>query len=337
MANDIESFGIKEPAYPNNCVSCIGGRKENQDTCALVMTRRGFLALVCDGMGGMNGGATASRVAAEEIIRYVEQPVQEDDIDDDNVMVLRKAICSANARLRLMAEEDPSLAGMGTTVTVVLINEDKAVGAHVGDSRIYQIRNGRKVFRTFDHSMVFEMVKEGVLTEEQARLSAQSNIILRALGTKDEVVIDTFERPYDKGDVFFLCSDGIWGTMPEKELIRRLSSRQHPKILTESLAIDVNNNGVKSGGGHDNLTAAMVKTTTNSKFRSKMEDNIKKAFIACAVLLLISIVCNFIPRHAKGNDIEYKGERYELCAEDTVQNVSADSVTVSLTYKKAGN
>lgn len=331
MASDIESFGIKEPAYLNNCVSCIGGRKENQDTCALIMTRRGFLALVCDGMGGMNGGATASKVAAEEIIRYVEQPAQDNDIDDDNLMVLRKAICSANSKLRQMATENPALSGMGTTVTVVLINEDKVVGAHVGDSRIYQIRNGRKVFRTFDHSMVFEMVKEGVLTEEQARLSAQSNIILRALGTKDEVVVDTFERPYDKGDIFFLCSDGIWGTMPERELIQRLSKKQHPKILTESLAIDVNNIGVRSGGKHDNLTAAMVKTTANSKFRSKMEENIKKALIVCAVLLLVSIICNLIPRNTIPDSIKLDGEKYSLMEK---KDTSSQSDTLTYMYLK---
>lgn len=91
---------------------------------------------------------------------------------------------------------------MGTTVTVLLINEEKATVAYVGDSRIYQIRKGRKIFRTFDHSMVFRMVKKKIITEEQARLSAQSNIILRAVGLKPDLDVDVFDLPYDKG----ICS-----------------------------------------------------------------------------------------------------------------------------------
>lgn len=294
--NDIESTGLNNPMFPNNSVSCIGGREENQDTCGLVETRRGILALVCDGMGGMNGGATASRMAVEEIIRYIDMPAQEDSLEEDSQMLLKKAICYANQKIFELASETPSLAGMGTTVTALLINENKATVAYVGDSRVYQIRHGRKIFRTFDHSMVFEMVKKKILTEEQARLSAQSNIILRALGQKEEVTVDTFDLAYDKGDIFFLCTDGVWGTMPERELIKRISTGQHPKAVTETLAMSIHGDKLREGGGHDNLTATMIQTTTNSKVRNKMEDKLRKALIVCAVLLLISIICNFIPR-----------------------------------------
>lgn len=312
MTQDIESFSVKNTDYPNNCVSCIGGREENQDSCAITMTRRGFLAVVCDGMGGMNGGEIASRIAAEEIIRYLDEPASEGDLDDDNQMALRKAVCSANLAVRTKALEKPSLSGMGTTVTAVLINDEKATIAYVGDSRIYQIRKGKKKFRTFDHSMVFEMVKEGVLTEEQARLSAQSNIILRALGTKDDIEVETYDLPYDKGDIFFLCSDGIWGTMPEKELIKRISLKQPPKAVTEKLAAYVNNLGIKQGGRHDNLTAAMLVTTGNSKLRSKMEDRIKKVCIALSILLTVSVLGNclhFLPKKDKA-DFSFAGKEY---------------------------
>lgn len=315
MAQDIESLSVKTSDYLNNCVSHIGGREENQDTCALIETRRGFLAIVCDGMGGMNGGEIASKIAAEEIIRYLDEPVAEGDLDDDNQMALRKAVCSANFALRTKAQETPSLSGMGTTVTALLINEEKATVAYVGDSRVYQIRNGRKKFRTFDHSMVFELVKEGVLTEEQARLSAQSNIILRALGHKDDIEVDTFDIPYDKGDIFFLCSDGIWGSMPEKELIQRLSVKQHPKQITEKLAVYVNNIGIENGGKHDNLTAAMIITTKDSKIRSKMEDKIKKMSMVLAILLIVSIIGNslhFIPKKVISPAFRYDGKVYRF-------------------------
>ncbi|MBR1871958.1 MAG: serine/threonine-protein phosphatase [Bacteroidales bacterium] len=294
MANDIESFGIENSLFPNNTVSCIGGREENQDSTTILETRRGLLVLVCDGMGGMAGGATASATAVNVISEYVSRPESEDDIDDDNRMTLIKAISEANSRLLQMEAEEPALSGMGTTVTALLINEEKATVAYVGDSRIYQIRRGRKVFRTFDHSMVFEMVRKKIITEEQARLSAQSNIILRALGQKPEIEVDAFDLPYDKGDLFLLCSDGIWGTLPEKELLRRLSTGKHPKVLTETLAMNIHNDAIRSGGGHDNLTAAMVRTTKDSKLRTKMEDKIKIALLSSLVLLLVSITCNIV-------------------------------------------
>ena len=281
------------------------------------MTRRGFLAIVCDGMGGMKGGEIASRLATEEIIRYLDEPASEGDLDDENQMALRKAICTANMVVRTRALEKPSLSGMGTTVTALLINEDKASVAYVGDSRVYQIRKGQKKFRTFDHSMVFEMVKEGVLTEEQARLSAQSNIILRALGTKDDIDVETYDLPYDKDDIFFLCSDGIWGSMPEKELIKRIALNQSPKSVTEKLAAYVNNLGLKGGGGHDNLTAAMVVTTRNSKLRSKMEDKIKKTCIALSILLVVSLIGNamhFLPNKTENSStaLQFNGKTYEI-------------------------
>lgn len=304
----------------------------------MTMTRRGFLAIVCDGMGGMKGGEIASRLATEEIIRFLDEPASEGDLDDENQMALRKAICSANMVVRTRALEKPSLSGMGTTVTALLINEDKASVAYVGDSRVYQIRKGRKKFRTFDHSMVFEMVKEGVLTEEQARLSAQSNIILRALGTKDDIEVETYDLSYDKGDIFFLCSDGIWGSMPEKELIERIDINQSPKSVTEKLAVYVNNLGLKRGGGHDNLTAAMVVTTRNSKLRSKMEDKIKKTCIALSILLVASLIGNalhFLPNKKDNSSaaLQFNGKTYEILGQPQSVKQNKDSSLV-ITFVK---
>lgn len=292
MANEIETYGIDNNLFLNNVVSCIGGRDENQDSCSITETRRGLLVIVCDGMGGMTGGATASAETVRIIRDYVSKPASEDDIEDDNKSTLIQAIASANAALLAIQENNPGLSGMGTTVTALLINEEKATVAYVGDSRIYQIRKGRKIFRTFDHSMVFEMVKKKIITEEQARLSAQSNIILRAVGQKPDIDVDAFDLPYDKGDLFLLCTDGVWGTMSEKELLKRVSERQHPKVVTETLAMNIHNDALRSGGKHDNLTAALVKTTNDSKFRSKMEDKIKKAFCVCLILLIVSVVAN---------------------------------------------
>ncbi len=269
MNGEIESYSLANRLFPNNVVSYIGGREENQDSCGITETDRGLLVLVCDGMGGMAGGATASRMAVQAITEYVSRPTSDNDIADENRLVLIKAIQYANRQLLAYTVEHPELKGMGTTVTALLINETKASVAHVGDSRIYQLRGRKKVFRTFDHSMVFEMVRNKVITEEQARLSAQSNIILRAVGLKEELDVEAKDLSYKKGDRFFQCTDGIWGVLPEKELLHRITQRRHPKVVTESLAMYVNGEGERQGGHHDNLSASLVQTTKDSIFQEK--------------------------------------------------------------------
>ena len=190
--------------------SRIGGRPENQDSYGYKETSLGFLLTVCDGMGGGPGGKTASSIAVQEIITGVDEANEDEEVAN----IIIKAIRRANMAVIEAGNENPSLQGMGSTATVLLLSEKSAFVAHVGDSRVYQIRGGKKIFRTYDHSMVFELVKQKVITEEQARLSAQSNVITRALGMLPDLEVDIVERPYIKGDRFVLCSDGIHGAMP---------------------------------------------------------------------------------------------------------------------------
>ena len=164
--------------------SRIGGRKENQDSAGLRDTKLGYLIVVCDGMGGMQGGSVASQIAVQTILETVASA----DVQANPSMTLIKAIRNANMAIIEEGRDDPNLQGMGTTVTALLLTPHSALTAYLGDSRIYQIRHGEKVFRTFDHSMVFEMVKEKVISEEQARLSDQSNVIMKALGITLDIV-----------------------------------------------------------------------------------------------------------------------------------------------------
>ena len=325
MTNEIESFGLDTDLFLSNCVTCIGGREENQDSCTIKQTGRGFLALVCDGMGGMSGGAQASSMAVMEIINYIDNLSADDDVQDDNQILLKRAISHANSVIYNESLAQNRGGGMGTTVTALLIDENKATVAYVGDSRVYQLRNGRKKFRTFDHSMVFELVKKKVLSEEQARLSDQSNIILKAVGIKPEISADTFDLSYDKGDSFVLCSDGIWGRLPEKELIKGLSKKQHPKVITETLAMNIHQRAKAEGGRHDNLTAAMITTKTNSKNRTKMEELVKKLLMITASLLLLSVACNFVPRNSRLNGIKVA----------VYQKEKAEPIDTSMTLKTA--
>ena len=283
--------------------SRIGGRAENQDNFGAAETKRGYVVTVCDGMGGGPGGKTASTIAVKTII----DSIQAADDKTDTAKVLMQAIQQANKAIYDRGNAEPMLRGMGSTATVVLINEHSAFAAHVGDSRIYQLRGKKKVFRTFDHSMVFELVKQKVITEEQARLSAESNIITRALGIRPTVEVDCIELPYEKGDRFVLCSDGIHGTMPEPELINMLAANEKSLgVLVDKIATDVDTLGHKEGGGHDNLTIAIVETKVNSKLTPNMSKKTKLMMTVLGIVCVLSLVANafFL---TKGTSAESEG------------------------------
>ena len=235
--------------------SFIGGRKENQDSYGMSETRLGMLVVVCDGMGGGPAGKTASHLATQAIIDYISGATP----DQNPVDVMKDAVVSANEALLAAVAQNPSLQGMGTTCVGVLIAKNNtAYIVHVGDSRCYQLRGDRAVFRTSDHSYVAEMVKKGQLTEEEARNSSYSNVITRAIGAAQQVVPEVDTVTYKSHDRFALMSDGIWGTMPEPQLVRMLGARQDPATLVPQIAAHVDALGVNSGGQHDNLTLALV-------------------------------------------------------------------------------
>jgi serine/threonine protein phosphatase PrpC len=269
-------------------LSRVGGREENQDSYGSCQTEHGFLVVVCDGMGGAKGGSTASRLAIETILEKVSNTTL-----THAGKILADAITKANSVVYQAGRTYPDLQGMGTTVVALLIDEYKATAAHVGDSRIYQVRGQDKVFRTFDHSMVFELVRRGRISEEQARLSAESNVILRALGTKPEVEVEiNTDIPYLRGDRFLLCSDGICGAVNEKEVLKLIKADKSVEKTAEIIVETIDNIGIEKGGGHDNLTAALIELNTNSKIQPQMNKKNKIIIGVLAILLIISIGLN---------------------------------------------
>lgn len=271
--------------------SRVGGRAENQDSYGAMQTSRGFLVTVCDGMGGGPGGKTASSIAVTEILKGINEGAE----DETFVNVIIKAVRRANMAIIEAGNNAPDLKGMGSTATVLLISEESAHVAHVGDSRIYQFRGKQKVFRTNDHSMVFDLVKQKVITEEQARLSAQSNVINRALGLRPDVEVEVHELPYKKGDRFVLCSDGIHGAMPEREFIKMATkSGSALGAITDDISTYVDNLGRSTGGGHDNLTIAIIETKINSTLKAKMSRLTQLMLLALAIICIASIILYFL-------------------------------------------
>jgi protein phosphatase len=313
--------------------SRIGGRAENQDSVGYAETPFGFLITVCDGMGGGPGGKTASTIAVNEIIRGVIEGNQEEEISN----ILIKAIRRANLAIFTKGDEVRTLKGMGSTCTVLLINKECAYISHIGDSRVYQLRGKSKVFRTFDHSMVFDLVKQGVITEEQARLSAQSNIITKALGIKPDLEVEVTVRPYLSGDRFLLCTDGIHGTMPEKELIKHLADKKHSLgAIADELATIVDGTGRAEGGGHDNLTLALIETNINSNLKEKMSKKTKLLLSALTIVCAISIIGNIVSLSRKSPETALQHDVHSL---DSINGVYKDSIkqlSISIEQLKKG-
>lgn len=255
------------------CYACgqtgIGGRKENQDTYGGFANEKYVILTVCDGMGGMAGGQTASYTAVSEIIKNLAGT-----LNDKIPEAIQNAIKNANRAIYRRASEEPSLRGMGTTATVLVLTNSAAFLTHIGDSRIYQLRKNKKIFRTFDHSRVFEMVSQGILTEEQARQHGNSNIITRALGIRPDIDSQVTKIPYKKGDRFILCCDGIWNTEPEKKMLELFVSTNSPETTIRQLTGYVNSKGIERGCDHDNLTAIIADMKHKSEYQYTLFDYI---------------------------------------------------------------
>lgn len=317
------SLGIDSCNRVGGCIeSLIGGRKEQQDAAGYKDVPLGCLVVVCDGMGGGNGGGTASKLAVQTIIDDMSSVGS----DGDAFESLRDAIAHANAVVYETGQSSSALRGMGTTLTALLINKRSALVAHVGDSRVYQLRYGRKVFRTSDHSMVFDLVRNGLITEEQAREHPQSNVILRALGIGETVEPEIIELSYNRGDRFILCTDGYWGLLPETEFLKLLKGKDVYETV-DIASKTLNGIGVRQGGGHDNMTIAMIDVKCNSKLKPKMRRSQIIVLVSLVLLLLISVsmnvlLCRYVSKKAEkgfcGVIKEWFSDKVEQPTDDNV-------------------
>jgi PPM family protein phosphatase len=205
---------------------------------------RSPIFVVADGMGGAQAGEVASTAAAKAFDRDLP------DLPPERV--LRETIESANREIHQLARDDPSRAGMGTTITAAIVNsqaEEVGIG-HVGDSRAYRLRDRELERLTRDHSLVEEMRRKGQLTDAQAEEHPQRSIITRALGPEPEVDVDVQTVPASPGDVFLLCSDGLTTMISEERIARILSSATSMDAAVKALIDEANR-----AGGRDNITA----------------------------------------------------------------------------------
>jgi protein phosphatase len=228
-------------------------RQSNQDACKVgVFPDDSAWVVVCDGMGGANGGNVASSIAVEKISEQILSSYHSELPHNSIKNMILSSIFNANLVVHDMASGDAALSGMGTTVVASVISQGVAHVAHAGDSRAYLITPQGIRQLTTDHSMVQEMINSGDLTEQQAKIHPHKNIITRALGVDSSIQIDYCESPLSKGDRLLICTDGLTNYI-DAEKILELSQKLDADTLTEKLVTLA-----KDGGGGDNITVAIV-------------------------------------------------------------------------------
>jgi serine/threonine protein phosphatase PrpC len=210
---------------------------------------RGYLYLVADGMGGHNAGEVASAGAAKLIYEGYYA-----DADPSVHRSLDRVVRLANAELYAQAQANPAQHGMGTTLTGVVIQGDRAYIAHVGDSRLYRVRGGRAEQLTQDHSWVAEQVRAGVLSPDQAEVHPQRNVITRALATAPDVKVDHSDVDLQVGDVLVLCSDGLSTEVGDSQIAALTTKAATAQEAVQKLIKLANDNG-----GEDNISVAVIR------------------------------------------------------------------------------
>jgi serine/threonine protein phosphatase PrpC len=200
------------------------------------------LFAIADGMGGAQAGELASSLAAGAV-----RAGEGGGSGETRVVEL---IQEANRRVYQRSSQDAAVSGMGTTMTVALVEDDSVVFGHVGDSRAYLIRDGKLEQLTEDHSLVAELVRSGKLSPEEAETHPQRSVITRALGTDPDVDVDTFSIPSRLGDLFMLCSDGLT-SMVEDDTILETVEKHRDNLQGAARALI---RAANKGGGEDNIT-----------------------------------------------------------------------------------
>jgi PPM family protein phosphatase len=238
-------------------LSDVGCQRENNEDSYLYwepgsdpeFKRKGRLAIIADGMGGHDGGLEASRLAVETV-----REVYEGSFHEDTRTALRESFAAAHARIREYAERNPAFYGMGTTCTALVVRADELYFAHVGDSRLYLVRDGGISRLTRDHSYVGRLVESGLVRPEDAERHPQRHILTAALGAGLEVEIEG-SRPglnVQAGDHLVLCTDGLWSVIADQEIETAVSGHSP----AESCALLVNL--ARERGGPDNITLQVL-------------------------------------------------------------------------------
>lgn len=252
MQMNLTAYGLTDP-----------GRKRKNNEDALLIDKDLGLYIVADGMGGQAAGEVASLRTTQIIRDHVKAGIDtvrklaSDPSPENRVAceaLIERAIHAACAEVFKMGESDPKLKGMGTTVDCLVVAGERAVIGHVGDSRVYLVRDGKAHRLTEDHTLVAAQVKSGALTKEQAARSPLRNVLTRAVGNQESVQVDTLLVDFIPGDRLLLCSDGLHGYIAEDEEVAALLGPLEILSAMPQKLVNIANDR----GGKDNITALII-------------------------------------------------------------------------------
>ena len=231
-------------------------REHNEDTISFDLDA-GLLVLA-DGMGGYNAGEVASGIAGKTILNLVRESVEREDLASSDTatgmsrrsIVLRDAIMRANKIIFQTAKSQPNCEGMGTTVVAALFHNNRMTIAHVGDSRLYRVRDGKLERMTLDHSLLQELIDRGFYSPEEAARAANKNYVTRALGVEPQVEVELHEEMVQKGDYFLLCSDGLSDMVEDADILLTLKTfgANLDTVAKQLVQLAIDN------GGRDNIS-----------------------------------------------------------------------------------
>lgn len=209
------------------------------------------LYIVADGIGGHNSGEIASQKSIEYFINYI----QETEMEDDDVLdLMMSALMYSNENIYNLSKQNKNYENMGTTFLATTIKDDKIFIVHIGDSRLYGIRNNKIVRMTTDHTYAMDLFKAGIISKEEAEVAKEASILTRALGTNIQIEADALFCDIFQDDIFIMCSDGL-NTMISDEQIKEIA--EHTQLTTEQKIqnlIDLAN----ENGGKDNIAIIII-------------------------------------------------------------------------------
>ena len=234
-------------------IGCV--RKINQDYYTNRLINPSFAySIVCDGMGGIEGGEIASRMAAEYIEKVLNNKIDENLSDEELINLLDNCVKGANSEIFSYAMENQELKGMGTTAVVAVAKDNKIYGVSDGDSRLYKINTEQGTMEqiTNDHTLVQILLDKGQITAEQAKNHPKRHIITRALGVDIFIETDAFETSFDEDEIILICSDGLYNYANKNEIIKK--TKDCVQLGTVKPLIDA----ARANGGGDNITAVII-------------------------------------------------------------------------------
>lgn len=226
-------------------------RSNNEDAFRVYSNNGDYpvVFILADGMGGHRKGELASRIAVDYAYEKISELIKDAASIQDTTDLLVDIVEKANVKVYLGALEDPENKGMGTTLTITAIFENTLIVAHVGDCRAYLLRKNSLMRITVDHTLVQELVDSENITQAQAMSHPKRHILTRALGVPEYMTADCYSVALEKSDRILLCSDGLYGFIPESVIKTILKKERNPAIVAQKLVAYAN-----STGGEDNIT-----------------------------------------------------------------------------------